>query len=88
MMAFAGMLVDAAAKASIKVPDDLERYEPTDFPHWHVFCAMQLGASMPYAGVHFDNAKAIAAIPDDKIMVALYHEIVDNYGFQAGYPIP
>ncbi len=66
MLAFESMLIAAAEKAGIKVPLDTD-YDPHEYPHWRVFCTMQLGRSMPTPTAHWDNAKIIAAIPDDKI---------------------
>lgn len=44
MLAFPGMIADAAVRAGIKVPDDLDEYDPLKYPHWHIFCMVQLGA--------------------------------------------
>lgn len=70
MMAFAGMLVDAAEKAGIKVPKDPENFEDqkNEYPHWFVFCVLQLGRSMPYSGVHYNNAKLIGSLSNDEIV--------------------
>lgn len=69
MLAFAGMLVPAAKDAGMKVPefDKDEKWNNEEFPHFTVFCNVQLGKSMRYPGEHFENAKAIASIPEDKI---------------------
>ena len=66
MIAFAGML----APAGMKVPEgDLDEmdYDVEEYPHWHVFCIVQLGASMPSPTSHWDNAKVIAALSDEEI---------------------
>ncbi len=78
MIAFPEMLIEAAEKAGIKVPEskDLENYDPKKFPHWRVFCTMQLGAAMPYWGCHWDNAKVIAEIPENKIKKVKWADIV------------
>lgn len=87
MMVFPGMLVSAAERAGIKVPEDPDNdYDPMEFPHFHLFCCAQLGQSMPYAGVHWDNAKVIASIPEEKIMEVTYEDLKD-WGFQIGFPI-
>lgn len=67
MIGLPEMLVEPAKRAGMKVPSDLENYDPDAFPHWHVFCAMQLGAPCPTAGIHWENAKVIANIPENKI---------------------
>lgn len=81
------MIAPAAKKAGMAVPDDLEDYNVEKFPHWHVFMLMQLGASMPYPGVHFDNAKVIADLPLQKVKESTYFDLLEA-GFQDGTPIP
>ena len=68
MIAFPVMLKGAAELAGMKVPPDLEKYSNSDYPHWHCFCVLQLGRAVTYHGEHWDNAKIIAAVPDDDIM--------------------
>ena len=36
MIAFEGLLVGPAKAAGIKVPDDPEEYDPSEFQHFHV----------------------------------------------------
>ena len=67
MKAFPEMIALAAEKAGIKLPPDLENFEPSDYPHWVVFSRIQLGSAMPYPGVDWDNAKVIAAISNEDI---------------------
>jgi hypothetical protein len=70
MLAFPRMLVEPAKKAGIRVPEDVDKdYDKQKFPHWHVFCTVQLGATMPYPSVHWRNAEVIAKIPEDKIRI-------------------
>ena len=66
MMAFPGMLVDAAEEANMKVPPDTDEFEPLEYPHFHCFCLLQLGRAITW-GEHWDNAKIIAAVSEDKI---------------------
>lgn len=69
MMIFPGMLIEAAKRAGIKVPEvdvDKEDYDKYQFPHFGVFCNMQLNRPVVW-GEHWDNAKIIATIPEDKI---------------------
>lgn len=87
MIAFDHMLVPAATQAGIKVPENLEEFEVKDFPHWHVFCCLQLGSAMPYPGAHFDNAKIIVSISEEDIMTISAQEIISK-GFSYGYCIP
>lgn len=67
MMAFPSMIAEAAAKAGMKVPvDPDEEFSSNEFPHFTVYCAMQLGVPVTW-GNHWGNAEIIAAIPEDKI---------------------
>lgn len=68
MLVFSSLLESAAKAAEMKVPDNPDGYDwsPDDFPHFHVFCNVQLCRPMQ-PGEHWDNAKVIAAIPEDEI---------------------
>lgn len=69
MLCFPSMLVQAAKDAGMKVPEidvDNEEYDREQFPHWWVFCVLQLDTAMS-AGAHWENAKVVAAIPEDEI---------------------
>ena len=87
MLAFPEMLVDPAVKAGIKVPEDIEKYNPKDFPHWEVFCNAQLGVAMPTPYCQWENAQVIATIPENEIMKVTHQDLL-NLGFQVGFPIP
>lgn len=67
MIAFPELLVKPATEAGMKVPANVSKYDTSEYPHFAVFCALQLGTAMLYPSVHFDNAKLIAGILDDKI---------------------
>lgn len=81
MFAFPGLLVKAAEDAGMKVPSDPDNYVASDYPHFHVFCNAQIGRRMPYPGVHFDNARVIAEIPDDAILHMKVEDLVTR-GFK------
>ena len=87
MIAFPEMLVDSATKAGIKVPSDVTEYDKNTYPHWYVFCTLQLGQPMPYWSVHYDNAKVIAGISDDKLKKLTLDEVV-ALGFNIAFQIP
>lgn len=87
MLAFPSMLRPAAKAAGIKVPEDLEDYDKNKYPHWYIFCVMQLGASMPYPGVAFDNAKVVAEIEKDELETITAQQLFDR-GFYVGTTIP
>lgn len=84
MIAFPSMLVPAAKQAEMAVPENIEDYDPMEFPHWHVFLMVQLGAPMPHMGVHWDNAKVIAGIPSDMIMVVTGDDL-EELGVWVGF---
>jgi hypothetical protein len=86
MIAFAGMLVDAAEKAGIKVPPNPDDFEREDFMHFFVFSTVQLGAPMPWPGAHWDNAQMIAQISDEEIRQITYQELLDR-GLAVGGPV-
>jgi len=87
MLAFPGMLVGPAQEAGIKVPPDPDNFKPDKFPHFHVFCAAQLGQSMPSWTSHWSNAKIVAGIPKAKLKTITFKELYD-LGFEVGYPMP
>lgn len=76
MIAFPEMLVPAAEKAGIKVPSDVYSFNQDEYPHFAVYINCQLGASMPYMGCHWENAKIIAEITEDKIRTINFNEIL------------
>ena len=67
MIVHPGLLVNPAKESGIAVPDDLRDYDPEQYPHWDVFMFAQLGRPMPSANSHFENAKLIGAVEDDRI---------------------
>ncbi len=54
-------LIDAAKQAGMKVPADVTNYDKAEFPHWHVFVAIQIGRPLANDDSHFKNAKTIAS---------------------------
>ena len=78
------LLVKPAEEAGISVPLDVDHYDEKDYPHWDVFCAMQLGSSMPDWSCHFHNAKVISQIDGAEIRQITADEIIER-GFQIGY---
>jgi hypothetical protein len=78
MIAFPEMLIEAAEKAGMKVPPNPEDFDRTDFMHFFVFAAVQVGAPMPYPDAHWHNAELIAQIPDSEIELVTYQELLDR----------
>lgn len=81
MIAFSSLAVNPAREAGIKIPENLDIFDPNEYPHWAVYCNMQLGRRIPSMTEHWSNAKIIAAIPEDKIKIITRHEI-EELGFQ------
>lgn len=79
MMAFPSMLLKAAQEAGMKTPpledQNTEGFDPTEFPHFHVFCIVQLGRRMEL-GEHWENAKVVAAIPDEFIHLVTLRQLI------------
>ena len=74
MIAFPGMLVPAAEKAKMKAPPDPNNFDKEEFPHFHVFCELQLCRPMLQLYEHWENAKAIARIPVEKLKTMTLEE--------------
>ncbi len=87
MLAFPSMLVKPAEEAGIKTPEDPDNFDAVEFPHFQVFCHMQLGQPMPDPSAHWENAKVVAKIPNDKILSITYDEIL-GIGFSIGFSKP
>ena len=68
MMAFPSMIAETARQAGMKVPpnEGEDDFSPDEFPHFHVYCNVQLGVALTW-GNHWENAKIIASIPEDKL---------------------
>ena len=83
MLAFPGLLVGPAKAAGIKVPPDPETYPKEEFPHWHAYVVMQVGAPMPFPGAHWENAKVVAALSDAEAKTITQKELLER-GFSIG----
>lgn len=77
MIAFPEMLVGPAKKAGMIVPENAREFDPNKYPHFQVFCKIQIGISMPSPTAHWDNAEIIVKIPDDKIKKITMAELID-----------
>ena len=68
MFLFPSMIYNAAVEAGMPVPPEssCESYDPNEFPHWHVYCNVQLGVPLTW-GNHWENAKLIARIPQEQL---------------------
>ncbi len=83
MLAFPAMLIPAARNAGMKTPHDVEydehdelvffdeaskRYGKKDFPHFFVYCILQLARPLTDWNEPHENAVVIANIPADRLM--------------------
>lgn len=80
MIAFPSMLEQAATDAGIPVPpnSDTDDYDLEAFPRFYLFCVAQLGRPMVSPGAHWENAKVIAALPEDQIKSITYEQLLEK----------
>jgi hypothetical protein len=82
MIIFPRMLVEASIKAGIKVPEDPDKYDPKCFPHFDIFCKVQLCRSIRW-GEHWENAEVVARIPESKLeTITILDLIADGLSYQ------
>ena len=78
MMAYPGMLASAAEKAGMKVPPNPDgEWKVEEFPHFNIFCVVQLGRRIRW-GEHWENAKVVAAIPEDKLDTITLMDLIES----------
>lgn len=66
MIAFPSMLISAAQNAGMAYPKNPDKYSKNKYPHFFVFCHLQLGRRMQM-GEQFTNAEIIAKIPVEEL---------------------
>lgn len=80
MIAFPEMLVPAAKAAGMKVPENLNKnrnkFSAKKYPHFQVFCNIQLGQALPEWTSHWTNAEVIAKIPDNEITKVTINDLI------------
>lgn len=77
MMAYPGMIADAAKKAGMKVPENPDgEWKVEEYPHFNIFCNVQLGRRIRW-GEHWENAKVVAAVPEDKLKTITLMELIE-----------
>jgi hypothetical protein len=76
MIAFPEMLINPAKEAGMKVPENADKFDAKKFPHFQVFCIVQLGRRMPSPTSHWENAKIVASIPQEKIFTITNGELL------------
>lgn len=76
MLAFPMMLIPAAKEAGMPIPEDADNFDSNEFPHFQVFCTIQLGRPMVSMDEHWVNAEVIAAIPLDEIKTVTLNDLI------------
>lgn len=76
MIAFPKMLVSAAKAAKMKVPKDPDEFPKEKYPHFWIFCAIQLARPMRSPGEHWENAKIIAEISEEKLKTMTFADFI------------
>ncbi len=80
MIAFAELLVEPAKRAGIPVPEKFDQggdFDEKAYPRFNLFCCVQLGTAMPDPQAHWNNARVIAQVPEDKICSITMAELLD-----------
>ena len=67
MIVFACALEEPARQAGIPVPKNSDCFNAEIFPRFELFCKAQLNRAMTSANEHWENAKVIAALPEEAI---------------------
>jgi hypothetical protein len=85
MIAFPTILASYAREAGMSVPDDPDQFmeQREEFPHFAVYCLLQLGTSMPNAMSARTNADVIAALPAEEIKTMTLADF-EARGFEHG----
>lgn len=74
MIVFPDMIAEAAKKAGMKVPPDVDNFDAEEYPHFQVYCNVQLGVPITW-GNHWTNAEIIAKIPENKIKATSLNDL-------------
>lgn len=77
MIAFPDMLVPAAQDADMAFPPDPASFDPDAFPHFHVFCCLQLGRPMSDFSQHWRNAKILAGLSAEQVRALTFEQAED-----------
>lgn len=77
MLAFPGMLVPFAKSTGMKVPKNPDNFDANKYPHFYVYRAIQIGRPIVRNTSHAENARIIAEIPEDKIRLVSFSELLE-----------
>jgi hypothetical protein len=72
---FAGMLNNHIKDSKLKLPVDFEKYNPEEYPHFHVFQLLHVGCPIDVSTLE-DNANVIASIPVEDIKKVTLEQLV------------
>jgi hypothetical protein len=84
MIVFEGMLVPAAKEAGMKVPEDPNDFKDEDYPHFAVFCSLQLCREMDW-NEPGHNAKVLMEFTEEEIKTATLEEVMEKGFLIKGY---
>ena len=70
-------LVDPAKSAGIAVPPDLHHYDRLEYPHWHLYCLVQIDRPTPNPDSPNKNAHAVASIEQERIIGVNFADIAN-----------
>ena len=80
----AHQLVVDSREAGISVPPDPFYFDPTEYPHFWLFCMVQMGRPFRHAEPRH-NAKVIATIQDKDLYTITMSELMDKGLWFASY---
>lgn len=89
MIAFPNILASYAKDVGMSVPNVPEEFleNREEYPHFAVYCLLQLGTSMPNAMSARTNAEVIASIPVEEVTTMTLADF-EARGFEHGLSIP
>lgn len=78
MIAFPEILVSPAREAGMDYPPNPREFDANEYPHFTVFCKLQLGKPMTSPHDHWDNAKVIARVPNAEIKTITLEQLTQR----------
>jgi len=78
MLAFPSMLVVHAKTAGIKCPPDPDNFKKAKYPHFFVFCQVQLCRPMGSPLEASQNAEVVAKVPASKILKVTLDDLIER----------
>ena len=79
MLVYEGMIAEAAKLAGMEVPPDDQLdtdWDREKYPHFHVYCSVQLGRPLTAWNEHWENAEIVASVGPDKIRKITLQELI------------